>query len=126
MSSRTLLLLLALLLGLSQQATAQATYVTTLDFINMADAVDRLTTSPSETHSKKDLESAALLIGYVRGIADSLTAASMLCMPKGVSPRQIVAMTKMTVSQIPDAWHSPAAVFVGHTLLNKWKCLEKK
>ena len=125
MNFRMVMSLFILCFNFHQQAVAQATFMTTQEFILRAEAAERVEKSPPGEVDKKDLEKLGQLMFCVQGVADGLAASSELCMPIGISSKQIVAMTQKLAYKMPQAWNQPAAVFIRFALLDQWKCHEK-
>lgn len=122
MNFRLVILIFISCFNFHPQVLAQATFMTTRDFILKAEAAERAEKSPSGSVDKKDLEKLAQLTFFIQGVADGLTASSELCMPRGTSSKQIVAMAKKLAYKMPEAWDQPASVFIRFALLDHWKC----
>lgn len=122
MNFRVLFPILFICFNFHQNAAAQATFMTTHQFILRAEAAERTEKSSRGETDKQDLEKLRELTFFVQGVADGLAVSSDVCVPVGVSSKQIVAMTKKLAIKIPEAWNQPAAVFIRLALLDQWKC----
>lgn len=67
----------------------------------------------------------AVAHGYVAGAADVLSEEGMVCVPSGVTLRQMTDMVIKVLRDLPADRHSTAKVFVHGTLLGAFPCAKK-
>jgi hypothetical protein len=64
-------------------------------------------------------------MGYIAGVADSLSGIT-LCIPPGqVTLGQMADMVKQTLERIPSERHLSADIFVQATLEKRWPCAKR-
>ena len=64
-------------------------------------------------------------MGYIAGVADSLSGIT-ICIPPGqVMLGQMADMVKQTLERIPSERHLSADIFVQATLEKRWPCAKK-
>jgi hypothetical protein len=77
------------------------------------DLLTRMGTSPSWS------------LGYVAGVADSLSGVTVCIPPGTVTLGQMHDMVKQTLERIPSERHMAADIYVQATLSNRWPCAKK-
>lgn len=60
---------------------------------------------------------------YVMGMADSLAAQQVICLPNGIVATQLVAVVAKAVADRPKDWSLGATELVGTILIDEYPCL---
>ena len=70
-------------------------------------------------------EDRVYIVGYTGGVADTLAITGALCLPEGVTNKQLVDTVVKYLNENPQRRHEDSLLAVLSALLGPWRCAPK-
>lgn len=86
---------------------------------------DYLAIEERRSSSAEDYQTAAQFTGYVTGVTDALHGLGVLCVPVGVTVRQLGTITAKWIRDNPGEWQAPGHVIIYRAMLDPFPCAKK-